>query len=180
MFQRFLLEKNLIFSIFKLISGIVKSRESKKRKRIKHHNQHTTNIKINYSTMADIETANLPIYTDDEEEYTGFISVRDFAYDPENPLHYGYLEEEEEDEEEDIRKSISLPKEYIINKKGVAMYDFENINDNELPLTKGDVIYVNYKHGQGWLVVQKLDDEEQAGLVPEDYIKIIEDDDDEF
>lgn len=124
--------------------------------------------------MTETETHNIPTYSDDEEdEYTGFISVRDYAYDSENPLHYGYLEEEEE---EDIRKSVSLPQEYIINKKGVAMYDFENINDNELPLTKGDVIYVNYKHGQGWLVVQRLDDEEQAGLVPEDYIKILYDD----
>ncbi|KAL6945744.1 hypothetical protein ACO0OE_002721 [Hanseniaspora uvarum] len=128
--------------------------------------------------MTATETQNVLIQTDDEEdEYTGFISVRDYAYDTENPLHYGYLEEDDEEEEEDIRKSVSLPKEYIINKKGIAMYDFENINDNELPLAKGDIIYVNYKHGQGWLVVQKLDDEEQTGLVPEDYIKILDDDD---
>ena len=93
--------------------------------------------------MTDTDTHNITTYTDDEDEYTGFISVRDYAYDSENPLHYGYLEEEEEEEEK--RKSVSLPQEYIINKKGIAMYAFENINDNELPVPKGDVIFVNYK-----------------------------------
>ncbi|OBA24761.1 hypothetical protein HANVADRAFT_28050, partial [Hanseniaspora valbyensis NRRL Y-1626] len=124
--------------------------------------------------------------SDDDSEYTGYISVRDFAYDAENPLHYGYLDEDEEDEQEyiisedddnysDKRKSYSLPREYIINKEGIALYDFENLNDNELPLKKGDLIFINYKHGQGWLVVQRLDDSGEAGLVPEDYVEIIED-----
>ncbi|XBW36269.1 hypothetical protein QEN19_001861 [Hanseniaspora menglaensis] len=116
-----------------------------------------------------------------EEEYTGYISVRDFAYDAENPMHYGYLEEDEyvitDDEDveySDKRKSYTLPREYIINKRGIALYDFENLNDNELPLKKNDLVFINYKHGQGWLVVQRLDESGEAGLVPEDYVEILD------
>lgn len=120
---------------------------------------------------------------EEEDDYSSYVSVRDFAYDNDNPLFYGYLEEEyatTDDDSDNVeynnkRKSYTLPRDYIINKKGIALYDFKNLNDNELPLKKGDLIFINYKHGQGWLVVQRLDDSGEAGLVPEDYVEIMDD-----
>lgn len=38
----------------------------------------------------------------DQSDTAGYISIKDFAYDETNPLHYGYFEEEEEDEEGEV------------------------------------------------------------------------------
>lgn len=125
---------------------------------------------------------------EEDDDYSSYVSVRDFAYDNDNPLYYGYLEEESattDDDSDNVeyndkRKSYTLPRDYIINKKGIALYDFKNLNDNELPLKKGDLIFINYKHGQGWLVVQRLDDSGEAGLVPEDYVEIVDNEDEVY
>ncbi|CCE61229.1 hypothetical protein TPHA_0A01460 [Tetrapisispora phaffii CBS 4417] len=126
----------------------------------------------------------------------GFISIKDFAYDKSNPLHYGYFEDNSYDENEegymhseadgikgdedldDRRQSFILPETHIINCKAIALYAFEPENENELELQEGDIIFISYKHGQGWLVAENYD-RTHTGLVPEEYISYLDDDDDD-
>ncbi|QLL31945.1 hypothetical protein HG536_0C01120 [Torulaspora globosa] len=131
-----------------------------------------------------------PDQLDDTSE--GYISTKDFAYDQSNPLHHGYLQGAEDyydeedmmcDGDEDInedqgkRQSIILPKDYLINQLAVALYDFEPENDNELGLREGDVVFISYRHGQGWLVAENQE-RTKTGLVPEDFVTYLEDSDD--
>ncbi|QEU61021.1 Nbp2 [Kluyveromyces lactis] len=119
---------------------------------------------------------------DQEDDMVGYISIKDYAYDESNPLHFGYFEEDEEDQNNlrlsGNRESVLLPDEYIVNKRAIAMYAFVPENDNELELKEGDVVYISYKHGQGWLVAENHD-RSKTGLVPEEYVQLIEDDDED-
>lgn len=139
---------------------------------------------------------------DDEQDFAeninsetpGYISIKDFAYDQSNPLHYGYFEEShtpsieegmtgsdteisgvEANSEQDKRQSIILPDDYVINQLAVALYDFEPENDNELELKEGDIVFITYRHGQGWLVAENHE-RTKTGLVPEEFVTYLEDD----
>lgn len=130
---------------------------------------------------------------DDESE--GYISTKDYAYDQSNPLHHGYLQDarksysnefennsDEDADDEGIdedyhkRQSIILPQDYLINQLAVALYDFEPENDNELGLVEGDIVYISYRHGQGWLVAENQEGT-KTGLVPEEFVSYLEDSD---
>ncbi|KAL6714024.1 HOG (high osmolarity glycerol) pathway protein [Lecanora helva] len=71
----------------------------------------------------------------------------------------------------DYQFTIASPDEEM-HGKAVALFDFARENENELPLTEGQVIWVSYRHGQGWLVAEdpKTGD---AGLVPEEYVRLL-------
>ena len=73
----------------------------------------------------------------------------------------------------DYQFTIASPDEEM-HGKAVALFDFARENENELPLTEGQVIWVSYRHGQGWLVAEdpKTGD---AGLVPEEYVRLLRD-----
>lgn len=73
----------------------------------------------------------------------------------------------------DYQFTIASPDEEM-HGKAVALFDFARENDNELPLIEGQVIWVSYRHGQGWLVAEdpKTGD---AGLVPEEYVRLLRD-----
>ena len=73
----------------------------------------------------------------------------------------------------DYQFTIASPDEEM-HGKAVALFDFTRENENELPLTEGQVIWVSYRHGQGWLVAEdpKTGD---AGLVPEEYVRLLRD-----
>lgn len=58
--------------------------------------------------------------------------------------------------------------------KAVALFDFEQENENELPLIEGQVIWVSYRQCQGWLVAQDPSTHE-IGLVPEEYVRLLRD-----
>lgn len=143
----------------------------------------------------------------------GYISVKDFAYDESNPLHYGYFDNEQgfDDEhsnndndsnnnnihafnngiviaevadshniEEEYDGSFSqrpqslvIPDDYIINQKAIALYDFEPENNNELELKEGDIVFINYRHGQGWLVAENLE-KTKTGFVPEEFVSLLD------
>lgn len=60
-----------------------------------------------------------------------------------------------------------------IHGRAVALFDFEPENDNEAPLRVGQVIWVSYRHGQGWLVAEDPATGE-TGLVPEEYVRMLE------
>ena len=73
----------------------------------------------------------------------------------------------------DYQFTIASPDEEM-HGKAVALFDFARENENELPLTEGQIIWVSYRHGQGWLVAEdpKTGD---AGLVPEEYVRLLRD-----
>lgn len=132
---------------------------------------------------------------------SGYISIKDFAYDPSDPLYHGYTEDfqglasEPETDTSDVdyneddvdgghrdqgnqdrRQSIALPTDYVINRLAVALYDFEPENDNELGLQEGDVVFISYRHGQGWLVAENQN-RTKTGLVPEEFVTYVNEDD---
>ena len=73
----------------------------------------------------------------------------------------------------DYQFSIASPDEEM-HGKAVALFDFTRENENELPLTEGQVIWVSYRHGQGWLVAEDPKTRE-SGLVPEEYVRLLRD-----
>lgn len=85
----------------------------------------------------------------------------------------GVLDPDDSRFSKDYQFTIASPDEEM-HGKAVALFDFARENENELPLTEGQVIWVSYRHGQGWLVAEdpKTGD---AGLVPEEYVRLLRD-----
>ena len=73
----------------------------------------------------------------------------------------------------DYQFTITSPDEEM-HGKAVALFDFERENENELPLVEGQIIWVSYRHGQGWLVAENPKTQE-TGLVPEEYVRLLRD-----
>lgn len=73
----------------------------------------------------------------------------------------------------DYQFTIASPDEEM-HGKAVALFDFKRENENELPLVEGQVIWVSYRHGQGWLVAEDPKTHE-SGLVPEEYVRLLRD-----
>ncbi|KAG9256061.1 uncharacterized protein F5Z01DRAFT_672703 [Emericellopsis atlantica] len=73
----------------------------------------------------------------------------------------------------DYQFTITSPDEEF-HGKAVALFDFARENENELPLVEGQVIWVSYRHGQGWLVAEDPKTQE-SGLVPEEYVRLLRD-----
>ena len=73
----------------------------------------------------------------------------------------------------DYQFTIASPDEEM-HGKAVALFDFTRENVNELPLVEGQVIWVSYRHGQGWLVAEDPKTRE-SGLVPEAYVRLLRD-----
>jgi hypothetical protein len=71
----------------------------------------------------------------------------------------------------DYQFAVGCPDEEM-HGKAVALFDFTREHENELPLTEGQVIYVSYRHGQGWLVAEDPKTGEN-GLVPEDFVRLL-------
>lgn len=162
-----------------------------------------------------------------DKSHPTMISVKDFAYEEDEDLHYGvinysqYLTDEDinydennehnEHDENDIRNSIiNIPKNYYfedgppwkedpdlktpmikddsknqfefsiassdeIHGKAIALFDFIPENDNEVGLKEGQIIWISYRHGQGWLVAEDSKTRE-TGLVPEEYVQLVNND----
>ena len=73
----------------------------------------------------------------------------------------------------DYQFTIASPDEEM-HGKAVALFDFARENENELPLKEGQIIWVAYRHGQGWLVAEDPRSGD-AGLVPEEYVRLLRD-----
>ncbi|EEQ37518.1 putative NAP1-binding protein [Clavispora lusitaniae] len=112
--------------------------------------------------------------------------IKDFAYPESHPLRSGnYPSEGSSDDELDVFSTHShvtssgdtqIYSSDEINRRAVALFDFEPENDNEVALFEGQVIWISYRHGQGWLVAEDPDTGEN-GLVPEEYVDIFYDED---
>ncbi|CAJ2500717.1 Uu.00g035700.m01.CDS01 [Anthostomella pinea] len=73
----------------------------------------------------------------------------------------------------DYQFTITSPDEEM-HGKAVALFDFRRENENELPLAEGQIIWVSYRHGEGWLVAEDPKTQE-SGLVPEEYVRLLRD-----
>ncbi|CDK25288.1 unnamed protein product [Kuraishia capsulata CBS 1993] len=131
---------------------------------------------------------------------TTSVSIKDFAYATTDPLHYGvttemglefddYNDYNENDEEyltEDYETMPSwvkddqeddIPGEDRL-RRAIALYPFSPENENELELEEHQVIMINYKYGDGWLVASDLETGD-TGLVPEEYVQLLEEEEEE-
>lgn len=110
-----------------------------------------------------------------------YTDVRDFAYHKKHPLHYGVAQpgplDEEIDKDGSTVNTVKNPND--IYRRAVALFDFKAENDNEVDLTEGQVIWASYRHGQGWIVAEVLETG-QTGLVPEEYVQILPEGDNEW
>ena len=73
----------------------------------------------------------------------------------------------------DYQFTIASPDEEM-HGKAVALFDFARESVNELPLKEGQIIWVSYRHGQGWLVAEDPKTGE-SGLVPEEFVRLLRD-----
>lgn len=89
------------------------------------------------------------------------------------PSSPGYRDADESRYSRDYQFTITSPDEEF-HGKAVALFDFERENENELPLVEGQIIWVSYRHGQGWLVAEDPKTQE-SGLVPEEYVRLLRD-----
>ncbi|SGZ50122.1 CIC11C00000001991 [Sungouiella intermedia] len=108
----------------------------------------------------------------------------DYAYPESHPLRYtnfptsrrGLLSDTDHESDDDDyyhndNDSFATYSSDEINRRAVALFDFLPENDNEVALREGQVIWISYRHGQGWLVAEDPDSGEN-GLVPEEYVEI--------
>ncbi|KAL2257364.1 hypothetical protein VTK26DRAFT_277 [Humicola hyalothermophila] len=85
----------------------------------------------------------------------------------------GYHNTDESRYSRDYQFTITSPDEEM-HGKAVALFDFERENESELPLVEGQIIWVSYRYGQGWLVAEDPKTNE-SGLVPEAYVRLLRD-----
>lgn len=112
--------------------------------------------------------AMLPSRTYTDETGQGYVSESDSSAS--SP---GIAARDESRYSRDYQFTIASPDEEM-HGKAVALFDFARENENELPLVEGQVIWVSYRHGQGWLVAMDPKTEE-SGLVPEEYVRMLRD-----
>ncbi|RYP91868.1 hypothetical protein DL770_002045 [Monosporascus sp. CRB-9-2] len=108
-----------------------------------------------------------PQYADNDAGYRSESDVSDNISSP------GFNNYDESRYSRDYQFTITSPDEEM-HGKAVALFDFERENENELPLVEGQIIWVSYRHGQGWLVAEDPKTQE-SGLVPEEYVRLLRD-----
>jgi hypothetical protein len=84
-----------------------------------------------------------------------------------------YYNRDESRYSRDYQFTITSPDEEMCG-KAVALFDFERENESELPLVEGQIIWVSFRYGQGWLVAEDPKTQE-SGLVPEEYVRLLRD-----
>jgi SH3 domain len=112
----------------------------------------------------------LPSKSYQEAETPGYRSDSDASSSDSSP---GMANAAESRYSRDYQFTIASPDEEM-HGKAVALFDFQRENENELPLVEGQVIWVSYRHGQGWLVAEDPKTHE-SGLVPEEYVRLLRD-----
>ncbi|EMG47668.1 hypothetical protein G210_1924 [Candida maltosa Xu316] len=106
--------------------------------------------------------------------------IKDFGYPESHPFHIGNYplltpttsSSSSSSIHSSTSLSLSIPITDEINCKARAIFDFNAENDNEISLVEGQIIWISYRHGQGWLVAEDPENGEN-GLVPEEYVEII-------
>ncbi|OAA59345.1 RING finger domain-containing protein [Cordyceps fumosorosea ARSEF 2679] len=97
----------------------------------------------------------------------------DVSENASSPASSGFHDADQSRYSRDYQFTITSPDEEF-HGKAVALFDFARENENELPLVEGQIIWVSYRHGQGWLVAEDPKTQE-SGLVPEEYVRLLRD-----
>ncbi|CAK7262624.1 HOG (high osmolarity glycerol) pathway protein [Sporothrix epigloea] len=105
-----------------------------------------------------------------QSNYGGYRPTSDVSSPDSSP---DYREDDQSRYSRDYQFTITSPDEEM-HGKAVALFDFARENENELPLVEGQIIWVSYRHGQGWLVAMDPKTQE-SGLVPEEYVRLLRD-----
>ena len=114
-------------------------------------------------------------YSADESRYAHPTAVDSYSgnhgrYDPgEN----GFESEDDDRYSREFQFAVGCPDEEM-HGKAVALFDFTREHENELQLVEGQVIFVSYRHGEGWLVAEDPKSGE-SGLVPEEFVRLLRD-----
>ncbi|KAG7192683.1 HOG (high osmolarity glycerol) pathway protein [Scheffersomyces spartinae] len=120
-------------------------------------------------------------YYESEEAWDKVHNVQIYSDHKENdnehrPSAHAEGEEKEADDDDDDDELYGTDE---INRRAVALFDFIPENDNEVALIEGQLIWISYRHGQGWLVAEDPTTGKN-GLVPEEYVEVYRDYDEEI
>ncbi|KAH6669300.1 hypothetical protein B0J14DRAFT_116424 [Halenospora varia] len=133
--------------------------------------RHSTLAPYNVPGQRDSHFAGtLPSRSYTNEAGQDYLSESDASSSASSP---GMTRHDESRYSRDYQFTIASPDEEM-HGKAVALFDFQRENENELPLVEGQVIWVSYRHGQGWLVAMDPKTQE-SGLVPEEYVRLLRD-----
>ncbi|KAL2270018.1 hypothetical protein VTJ83DRAFT_2202 [Remersonia thermophila] len=116
-----------------------------------------------------------PAGADQQPRQLGAAEGRDFGPedDDSSSCSSDYYNRDESRYSRDYQFTITSPDEEMCG-KAVALFDFERENESELPLVEGQIIWVSFRYGQGWLVAEDPKTQE-SGLVPEEYVRLLRD-----
>ncbi|OZJ02841.1 hypothetical protein BZG36_03228 [Bifiguratus adelaidae] len=102
------------------------------------------------------------------------VKIRDFAYHPTSPLHYGLppspstpsISQRSSRALSDVSNSSDF-----VGRHARALYDFDAENPSEVSFKENDILWVQYRECPGWLVADVGD---ETGLIPENYIEWVD------
>jgi hypothetical protein len=138
-------------------------------KKIDEHPLDPRDLPVAEEEESDDETIQKDIISASTESLTVDLSIyyKDFAYSPSNLLYnaapleeasldFPALEDEEQEEDDDGFQDDS---EWVddgeeIRRRAIALFDFTPEHENEFALQVDKVVWIAYRHGQGWLVAE--------------------------
>ncbi|RHZ89206.1 hypothetical protein Glove_18g124 [Diversispora epigaea] len=88
------------------------------------------------------------------------IKIRDFGFPIDDPRHWG----------QPYPISTESGEDEYINRKARALYDFQAENESELSFQEGDILLIQCRQCDGWLLADLGD---ETGLVPESYVALL-------
>lgn len=112
-------------------------------------------------------------YSADESRYTHLMATDPYGNHGRHAGDAGFESEDDDRYSRDFQFAVGCPDEEM-HGKAVALFDFTREHENELPLVEGQVIFVSYRHGEGWLVAEDPKSGE-SGLVPEEFVRLLRD-----
>lgn len=112
-------------------------------------------------------------YAADESRYAHLMTADPYGNQGRYAGDAGFDSEDDDRYSRDFQFAVGCPDEEM-HGKAVALFDFAREHENELPLVEGQVIFVSYRHGEGWLVAEDPKSGE-SGLVPEEFVRLLRD-----
>lgn len=112
-------------------------------------------------------------YSADESRYAHLLNADPYGNHGRYAGDAGFDSEDDDRYSRDFQFAVGCPDEEM-HGKAVALFDFTREHENELPLVEGQVIFVSYRHGEGWLVAEDPKSGE-SGLVPEEFVRLLRD-----
>ncbi|TGZ80670.1 hypothetical protein EX30DRAFT_396126 [Ascodesmis nigricans] len=112
-------------------------------------------------------------HPDDEDYAPGYYQNPDYIYSDDEGRGFDPDADYNSRFSRDYQFAIASPEEEM-HGKAVALFDFVQENENELPLVEGQVVWISFRHGMGWLVAEDPKTGE-SGLVPEEYVRLLRD-----